>query len=482
MKFAHTTFTILCCLLPVAVMACANSNNRHVRSRTSAGPIAGGPTATSVPVATSSTTNTAKTGSLTLTTSLSNSHVLMPSKGTLHVAIDLRAEKATGSKRLPMNLALVIDRSGSMRGDKIQDARTASRHLIKQLSAKDRIAIISYADDVRVDLPSSLATAELKKMAMDVIGRIQPGGSTNLSGGLFRGQDEVERHLAAGQVNRVILMSDGLANRGVTDTKAISQHVQKASQRGVTSTTMGVGTDYNEDLMTAVADRAGGNYYFIQESKQIVSVFTEELRRMFSTVAQNTVMEIAIEDGVDLKQVFGYTFTRQNDKVTIPLAEIFGGQKRSILLEVVVPLAKEGKVTVGQVTLNYDDVSAGLKPKTAQLALGVTVTKNAKLVENNRNRTVEERLGEVQVAQAIEQAADHLKNGRFGEAKRVLRAQQAMTASQRDNLGGSARLDEQVQALKVLVSDFEAAEAAPAAAPSRATIKRAKAGAYKLKR
>ena len=433
-------------------------------------------------MATSTTQKTSKSGSLTLTTTLSNSHVLMPGKGTLHVAIDLRAKKATGSKRLPMNLALVIDRSGSMRGDKIQDARKAARHLIQQLSAKDRISIISYADDVRVDLPSSLATAGLKKKAMDVIGHIQPGGSTNLSGGLFRGQDEVERHLAAGQVNRVILMSDGLANRGVTDTKAISNHVQKASQRGVTSTTMGVGTDYNEDLMTAVADRAGGNYYFIQESKQIVSVFTEELRRMFSTVAQNTVMEIAIEDGVDLKQVFGYTFTRKNDKVTIPLAEIFGGQKRSILLEVVVPLAKEGKVTVGQVTLNYDDVGAGLKPITTQLALGVTVTKNAKLVEQNRDRTVEERLGEVQVARAIERAADHLKNGRFGEAKKILRAQRAMTAGQATSLGGSKRLDDQVQALETLERDFEKAEEAPASAPSRATIKRAKAGAYKLKR
>jgi len=245
---------------------------------------------------------------------------------------------------------------------------------------------------------------------------------------------------------------------------------------------MGVGTDYNEDLMTAVADRAGGNYYFIQDSKQIVSVFQEELRRMFSTVAQNTVMEIAIEDGADLKQVFGYTFTRQNGKVTIPLAEIFGGQKRSILLEVNVPLLKEGKVVIGDVTLNYDDVTAGLKPKTTKLALGVTVTKDSKLVEKNRNRTVEERLGEVLVAQAIEQAADHVKNGRFGEAQKVLRDQRAVTSGQSAAMGGSARLDSQVKALQAMELDFEQAEEAPASAPARASIKRAKAKAYKLKR
>ncbi|MFT5433540.1 MAG: Ca-activated chloride channel family protein, partial [Myxococcota bacterium] len=334
--------------------------------------LAGGPVTTSPPVAPTATVSppaSPKTpptappaavkqtpkGSVGLTTRLSNTHVLMPGNGVVRLEIALDAADAKKGARLPMNIALVIDRSGSMRGDKIVHTREAARHLISQLTDKDTVAIVSYSDDVRVDLPASQADAETRKEALDAISRIRPGGSTNLSGGLFRGQDEVNRNLRTGQVNRVILMSDGLANRGITDTRALSQQAQKHAQQGVSVTTMGVGTDYNEDLMTAVADHASGNYYFIEKSSAIASVFTLELSRMFSTVAQAATVEVLIEDGVELKQVFGYTSTREGDIVKVPLAEMFAGQKRSILLEFVVPTVREGNVRVGEVTLRYVD-------------------------------------------------------------------------------------------------------------------------------
>jgi len=466
----------------MALWACASSGNSRSKQNKRNGQIAGGSTSEQTPTGTPNGTSTQKIGALTMSTSLSNANVLLSGKGIVHLAVDLKADPATSGKRLPMNLALVIDRSGSMRGDKIQDVRAAARHLIAQLSAKDRVAIVSYSDGVRIDLPSALATADTKKSAIEAIAGIQAGGSTNLSGGLFRGQDEVERHLAAGQVNRVILMSDGLANRGLVDTKAISQRAQQTSQRGVTTTTMGVGTDYNEDLMTALADHAGGNYYFIQDSKQVANVFKEELRKMFATVAQNTVVELTLEDGVDLKELFGYTFTRQDDKVTVALSDIFGGQRRSILLALEVPVLREGVTSVSQVALRFDDVNAGLKHKNAQASVQVTVTKDQTLVEKTRNHSVEERVGEVQVAQAVEKAADYLKEGNYEQAKRVLRNQRVQTANRAKGMGGSARLDKQLKALERLESDFEAAEEAPASAPARAAVKKAKAGARQLKR
>lgn len=411
-------------------------------------------------------------GNITLTTSLANDHVLMPGQGLVHLAIDLDATKKAGGKRLPMNIALVIDRSGSMRGEKIQNTRRAAKHLVAQLTDKDTLAIISYSDDVRVDLPASRIDASVKKQALAAIDKIRAGGSTNLSGGLFRGQAEVERNVATGQVNRVLLMSDGLANRGITDTKALSQQVQKGSQRSVSVTTMGVGSDYNEDLMTAVADHAGGNYYFIQESKQVTGIFRTELQKMFATVAQNTIVEVTLDDGVDLKQVFGYTFTRQGDTVKIPLAEMFAGQKRSILLEVEVPVIRPGTVVVGGVKLSYIDIAGEGDARTAKTSLAVSVTRDKALVEKNRNRGVEERVEEVQVAQVMTKAADLVKAGRSGEAQGLLKAQAAKTAERARGMGGSKRLSAQVKQLKGLQADFEDAAAEPAAAP--AAIKRAK--------
>jgi len=482
MKPRKTIQTILLLILSLSLWACASSANGRTKHSHSQLVTPGGSADKQTPQVNTQASSSKKIGALTMTTSLSNRNVLQSGPGIVHMAIDLKGDPAISGKRLPMNVALVIDRSGSMRGDKIEDARASARHFVSQLSPQDRIAIISYSDGVRVDLPSSKATKATKKSAIEAIAGIQSGGSTNLSGGLFRAQDEVERHLSAGQVNRVILMSDGLANRGLTDTKAISKRAQQTSQRGVTTTTMGVGTDYNEDLMTSLADHAGGNYYFIQESKQIANVFKEELRKMFATVAQNTVVEFTLEDGIDLKDLYGYTFTRQDGKVTVALSDIFGGQKRSILMAFEVPCQRAGTQSLSQVTLQFDDVNSGFKSQKALVSVDVAVTKDAALVESTRNRRVEERVGEVQVAQAVEKAADLVKSGNYGEAKRVLQRQRSHTANRAKGMGGSARLQEQIGVLDQLEVEFEAAEEAPASAPARASVKRAKANARKLKR
>ena len=171
-----------------------------------------------------------------------------------------------------MNIALVIDRSGSMRGVKMDHTLQAAAHLVRQLKPSDTLSIVSYSDDVRVDIPAQRMKKRNIPRVLAALERIRAGGSTNLSGGLTRGQSEVSRNLKKGHVNRVILMSDGLANRGITDTRELARKVQQVAQRGISVTTMGVGTDYNEDLMTAVADHASGNYYFIESAKQIRTV------------------------------------------------------------------------------------------------------------------------------------------------------------------------------------------------------------------
>ena len=432
------------------------------------------------PSAPPKTTRTVQVGPIQLSTSLDNSHVLKPSKGLVRMAIDLKAAKVTGVKRLPLNVALVVDRSGSMRGDKIAQTRAAARHLVAQLREGDILAIVSYADDVRVDLPASDVDAEVRTRALRAIQGLEAGGSTNLSGGLIRGQSEVERNLRTGQVNRVILMSDGIANRGITDTKLLAQAAQKTSQRGISVTTIGVGADYNEDLMTAVADHAGGNYYFVEKPSQIAGIFTQELQRMFATVAQGAVVEVRLDDGVDLKQVFGYTFTQRGDLVSIPLSEVFGGQRRSILLAVQVPVVRLGSLRVGDVTLKYSDATAKGAQRTAKTDLFVTVTDNKQTVERNRNRSVEERVGEVEVAAAMTRAADLLKEGRLDAAKKVLRGQMARNAERARRLGGSARLAKQGKELKTLEKSFDGAGAAPAA--RAATVKRTKAAGRTLAR
>ncbi len=419
-------------------------------------------------------------GNVTVTTQLSNPNLLVKGDGKVSLEIGLEATKLASKNRLPMNVALVIDRSGSMRGDKIAQTRAAAKHFVEQLTSKDTLAIVSYSDDVRVDLPASPMNDVTRKQAIEAISKIRPGGSTNLSGGLFRGQDEVQRNLRSNQVNRVVLMSDGLANRGITDTKQLASKAQQQAQRGVSVTTMGVGSDYNEDLMTAVADHASGNYYFIQDSDQIASVFTQELNKMFATVAQNVTVKLLVEDGVDLEQVFGYTFTRQGDVVSIPLAELFAGQKRSILVALKAPVMRTGAQRLAEVTLEYTDVASEGEARVATLAQSVMVTSNKSLVEKSRNKSVEEKVGEVEVATAINDAANLLRDGEADKAQAVLRGALLSNEGRISAMGGSGRLARQSQALEELQDDFKAAEAAPAAAAPM--IKRAKASSRTLVR
>lgn len=445
----------------------------------------GGPVATKAPAPKKEAPPRSWTaeGQVQLTASVSNPNVLMPGDGLVHLTIDLEATKDAGDKRLPMNIALVIDRSGSMRGEKIEQTREAARHFVNQLTDADTLAIVSYSDSVRVDLPAAKMTESMRRQALDAISRIRAGGSTNLSGGLFRGQEEVARGQATGRVNRVILMSDGLANRGITDARALSTQAQRHAQQGTSVTTMGVGTDYNEDLMTSLADHASGNYYFIQESAEIAGVFSRELSKMFSTVAQATTVELLIEDGVELKQVFGYTFTRQGDKVVIPLAEMFAGQKRGILVALQVPVVREGNAPVGQITLRYSDPVDDGKAHEASIAAVVRVTKDKEIVEKSRNKAVEERVGEVQVATAMNTAANLLRDGDADQAQEVLRgafeANEARIGTM-GALGGSARLRKQSESLRRLEGEFDEVKAAPAKAAS--TIKATKASGRSLSR
>ncbi len=411
---------------------------------------------------------------LDLTAAASNSHVLAGGDGRLSVEVELVATAAQAGNRLPMNLALVIDRSGSMMGDKIEHTRRAAEEFIGRLGESDTLSIISYSDDVRVDLGAGRVTEAFRKRALAAVRGMRASGSTNLSGGLFRGQEEVGRRMATGQVNRVILMSDGLANRGLTDTRQIAIAAQRAAQRGITCTTMGVGTDYNEDLMTAVADHGGGNYYFIAQPGAIAGVLSTEIDKMFATVAQGTSVVVRLDDGTDLVSVLGYTYTRRGSDVVIPLAEVFAGQRRSVLLELDVATVRAGSFPVATVELQYTDILGGGEPARTSTRLDVTVTRDLGVIEEGRNRRVEERVEELRAAQVMTRAADLVRDGKRTEAQQVVREEAVRLKARAAALGGSGRVQTQAEAVEKLEYEFNDDAAAPA------TIKATKAKAYEL--
>ena len=191
--------------------------------------------------------------------------------------------------RPPLNISFVIDRSGSMSGI-IEDAKRAVIHALGQLLPTDTVSVVIYDDDVEVLIPATLAV-DVSAMQRIVSG-IRVGGSTNLFGGWHQGATQVASRLDTRALNRVILLSDGQANHGETGLSEISRHVAELARNGVSTTTMGLGAGFNEDLMVAMGQAGEGNFYFIESAEQIEPIFARELNGMLTTQASRVRLRL----------------------------------------------------------------------------------------------------------------------------------------------------------------------------------------------
>ena len=269
--------------------------------------------------------------------------------------------KVTGpkgdSKRepLPLNLSVVIDRSGSMNGDKLAYVKQAAKELVNRLGVKDRLSLVSYGDDVRVVLPPrEVNDKDRFKRAID---GIQIQGWTNLSGGWLQGCEFVGAELFQKGVNRVLLLTDGLANRGETNPRRLATWASEKRAQGITTTTFGVGMDYNEDLLSRLASEGGGAFYFIDNPDQASTLFKEELQDLYNVVGQNLTVSIETESDVrSVKQLYDYPRGEKQGALVYQLGDLYAEEDRYQLFELQLRKLEEGEIKLGQVTISYDAI------------------------------------------------------------------------------------------------------------------------------
>jgi Ca-activated chloride channel family protein len=262
------------------------------------------------------------------------------------VLVEVTAPPATRSReRQPVNLAFVLDRSGSMSGDKLRLAKQAVEEALAGLDDRDRFSIVMYDDVIDVVVESTPGSAEARRNAMSRLASIDARGSTNLGEGWMRGCEQVASHLSGEGVDRVLLLTDGLANRGITDHGELARHAAELRARGVSTTTFGVGNDFSESLLQAMADAGGGHFYFIAHANQIRDHIASEVGETLEVVARDTELDIVAGEGVRVEAISPHPVHERGSRSTVELGDLVADQVLEVVLRLTFPYGELGRET-----------------------------------------------------------------------------------------------------------------------------------------
>ena len=296
----------------------------------------------------------------------------------LRALLRIEGEVPEDDGRAPLNLSLVLDRSGSMSGEPLQAAIRAAQTLVRRLGPDDVVSVVAYDDDVTVVAPP--ATGRHQDHLTQRIGQIRSGGTTNLSGGWLRGRELVARRASEGSVNRVLLLTDGRANVGITDARRLTGLTQSAAAEGITTTTLGFGAGFDEDLLRDMADAGGGGAYYIERVDQAMGVFEEELEGLLSMAAQN--VRVTVEPGADaefIQVAHQYPSHGEGDVLTVDVGDLYAREPRRLMLDFLLgPGAADAEsVDVGRVTVEGHVLTAGGGVEHQTVTLPITVSPEA---------------------------------------------------------------------------------------------------------
>ena len=312
------------------------------------------------------------------------------------------SEMESETKRPRLNVALVIDRSGSMCGSKIEQAKHAASYAVNQLRGDDIVSVVIYDDEVEVLVPATKVTD--KRDILSKIASIESGGCTALYAGTEKGAEEVKKFFEKGQVNRVILLSDGLANVGPSSPEELETLGRKLGGEGVCVTTLGLGEGYDEDLMQKLAQASDGNHFFVTSEEKLVEVFDEEFKTATKVVASEVVCEVTCAKGVRPIRVLNRDAKIRGQKVSFSWNQIYSGHQRYVLLEVEVPAGKDGeKLSLAEVKLTYANMVTH-RAETVSGSVEVAYSASEEAVKASENEEVMKDYAEQTVAKAREEA------------------------------------------------------------------------------
>jgi Ca-activated chloride channel family protein len=330
-------------------------------------------------------------------------------------------EDVPNPQRQPLNVALVMDRSGSMAGAPLRYAQQAAANFVDRLAPEDRLSIVVYDDKVDTLLDAQLVTD--KEAIKRVISGIRAGGLTNLSGGWLRGCELVAAHRRDDQVNRVLLLTDGQANAGITQPKVLISTAAKKAEEGISTTTLGFGEHFEEDLLIGMARAAGGNFYFIQSPDDAADVFEAELDSLKAVAAQNLTVMLAPVGAVKIEDVLSLSRTepQADGRLSVRLGDVFENEDKLLGLQLGLPALPPGQHALLTVSYRADIIRNGaVEAVSGDYTVQVTAGPIEAVAAATDSRVTLD-LALLRIGRDKERAVDLADAGQHAEAEALLR-------------------------------------------------------------
>jgi Ca-activated chloride channel family protein len=267
-------------------------------------------------------------------------------------------DKAGGAAAVsPMNLAIVIDRSGSMKGDRIANAMTAAVGAIERLRDGDSVTVVAFDSSAQVVIPPTRVSSATRGSMEAAVRNIRLGGDTCISCGMQEAMAQLANtSLSGDRVNRMILLSDGATNSGIKDVPGLRAMANRMTGKGVTISTIGVDVDFDEKVMAALAAEGNGRHYFVANPSGLPAVFSQEFDDILSSVAKEAELSIELAPGVEVAEVFDRSFRREGSKIIVPFGTFSAKQEKTVLMKLRVPADRDGAQPVADVKLAYRDL------------------------------------------------------------------------------------------------------------------------------
>jgi Ca-activated chloride channel homolog len=357
----------------------------------------------------------------------SSEHVLSSAENfVLYVLLEAIARGAGGpggGSRLPLNLGVVIDRSGSMYDERrLEFVTDAVKFLADNLTSDDKVSIVAFADRAKVLItPEAARDKSAVKRAIDDIDLLDIGGGTQMALGMKAAIDEVKKNLNPDRLNRVLVLTDG---QTYEETACID--LVEKNRHEISFSTMGVGVEFNEKLLQRLAQDSNGKYHFIGDPAEIPGIFEDELEGLRSVSLRNGRIEVTLSQGVQVREAFraspeiyvlGTPLVGEDRKISYEIGDLQAGVPGSVLLTLVLPPRKPGQVRVLQSTFHYE--VPGGSEKTVECDLTVDYTLDRTLT-SKRNGRVMNLVDQVSIAKLQAKAEEELKAGNVDRATRLL--------------------------------------------------------------